>query len=149
MVDVADLADGGLALNGDHAHLARGHAKRGVLSFTGYELCAGACGTGQLAALARTHLYIVDDGAKRQVRKLKAISGFDIGFRTGHDLIADLEPDWGKNVALLAIAEVEQGNVGRAVGVVFDSCHLGRYIFLIALEVDYAIAPLVAASALP
>ena len=69
--------------------------------------------------------------------------------RTGHDLIADLEPDRGQNVALFAIAIVQQGNVRRAVGVVFDSCHPGRDIFLVALEVDYAIAPLMAASAMP
>src|SRR5208337_501446 len=145
----ADLADSGLALNRDHAHLARWHAKRGVLSFTGYELCAGTCGSGQLAPLARTHLYIVYYGAERQVCKLQTIAGFYIGFRTGHDLVADLEPYRGENVALLTIAIVEQGNMGRAVGVVFDSRYLGRNIFLIALEVYYAIAPLVAASALP
>ena len=80
VIDIADLADGGLALNRDHAHLARGHAKRGVLAFTGYELSARAGGTGQLAALARTHLYIVHDGAKRQVCKLEAIAGLDVGF---------------------------------------------------------------------
>src|SRR5208337_744877 len=66
VIDIANLADGSLALNRDHAHLTRRHAKCSVLSFTGDELSARACRTGQLAALARPHLYIVQDGPKRQ-----------------------------------------------------------------------------------
>ncbi len=104
VVDIAHLADGGLALNRDHPHLSRGHAKCGVLTLTGDKLRACAGGTGQLATFTRTHLYIVYDGTKRHVRELEAIARFDVGFRAGHDLIANLEPDRSKNIALFPIA---------------------------------------------
>src|SRR5208283_4246161 len=149
VIDIANLANGSLALNRDQAHLARRHAKCGVLSFTGDELSARTCRTGQLAAFARPHLYIVYDGAKRQVGEFEAIARFYVGFRAGHDLIPNLESNRGKNVAFFPVGIKEQSNMRRAVGIVLNSRYPGRNTFLIALEVDHAVSPLVAASALP
>src|ERR1035438_6883305 len=56
MLEVADGADGRVALQMDLADLTGGHAELGVVVFLGHELGEGAGGAGDLAALARLHL---------------------------------------------------------------------------------------------
>ena len=54
-----------------------------------------------------------------------------------------------EDVALLAVRVVQQGDAGRAVRVVLDRRDLGRHAVLVALEVDHAVAALVAAALVP
>ena len=55
------------------------------------------------------------------------------------DDVADLEPDRREDVALLAVAVVQQRDAGGAVGIVLDRRDLGRNRILGALEVDDAV----------
>src|SRR5438067_605793 len=50
---VADLADGGAAVDGDAAHLGRRQAQGGEVAFLGDELHARTCAAGHLAARTR------------------------------------------------------------------------------------------------
>ena len=52
-----------------------------------------------------------------------------------------------EDVALLAVGVVEQGDVGRAVGVVLDRGDAGRDTVLASLEVDLAVQALGSAAA--
>src|SRR5206468_7844360 len=52
VLGVAELADGGLALEQDLADLRRGHADLGVLAFLGHQLAEGAGGADHLRAVA-------------------------------------------------------------------------------------------------
>ena len=80
MVDVADLADGGLALNRDHAHLARGHAKSGVLSFTGYELALVPAERANWPPLPGRISILCTTVPSGRFGQVKAIAGFDVRF---------------------------------------------------------------------
>src|SRR5687767_7676458 len=52
VLEVSDLADGGVAAHVHLAHLAGGETERGPVALTGHELRAGAGGTDHLPALA-------------------------------------------------------------------------------------------------
>ena len=56
VVDVADLADGGAAVDADLAHLAAGHTDGGHAAFLGHQLSGHAGGADQLGALAGVQL---------------------------------------------------------------------------------------------
>src|SRR5205085_11824705 len=77
------------------------------------------------------------------------MSGDDVSFRPGNYRLADLQAERRDNVTLLTIGIMQQGNVGRAVRIVFDGGDFGRNARLVALEIDDAILALVAAAAPP
>ena len=66
--------------------------------------------------------------------------------RAGLDHVADLQALRREDVALLAVQVVQQRDARGAVGVVLDVRDLRRHAVLVALEVDDAVAPLVAAA---
>src|SRR4051794_13796709 len=59
---VADLADGGAAVDRDTSHLGRGETQRGEVAFLGDQLHARTGAAGHLAATARLELDVVHDG---------------------------------------------------------------------------------------
>src|SRR5260221_9504741 len=148
VVDVADLADGRAAAHVDAAHLAAGHAQRRVLAFAGQQLGAGAGAAHQLATLAQGQLDVVDGRAKRDLLQRHRVARTDLGVGAGHDRVADAQPERGEDVALLAVAVVDQGDARRAVGVVLDGGDLAGHVELVALEVDDPVQLLVAAAAM-
>ena len=70
-------------------------------------------------------------------------------FWPGDDRVADLQADRLQDVALLAVGVGQQRDARRAVRVVLDRRDLRRDVALVALEVDDAVDPLVAAAAPP
>src|SRR5690606_4288596 len=65
VVRVGHRADRGHAAVQDHAQLARAETDLGVALVAADQLGVGAGRAGQLTALARLHLHVVDDGADR------------------------------------------------------------------------------------
>ena len=78
-----------------------------------------------------------------------ALPGRMSTFWPGDDRVAHLQPDRLQDVALLAVRVGQQRDARRAVRVVLDRRHLRRDVALVALEVDDAVHPLVAAAAPP
>ena len=78
-----------------------------------------------------------------------ALPGRMSTFAPGDDRVADLQADRLQDVALLAVGVGQQRDARRAVRVVLDRRHLRRNVALVALEVDDAVHPLVAAAAPP
>ena len=70
----------------------------------------------------------------------------DVGALAGLEQVADSDSGRGKDVPLLAVEVMEEGDAGVAVRVVLDRRHLGRDAVLVATEVDDPVALLVAAS---
>ena len=64
-------------------------------------------------------------------------------------VVAHLQADRLQDVALLAVRVGQQRDARRAVRVMLDRRHRRRDVALVALEVDDAVAPLVAAAAPP
>ena len=144
---VADLAEGGPAVDGHPAHLGGGQPQGGVVALLGHQLDAHAGAAGHLAAAARLELDVVHDRADRDVAHRQGVARPDLGALTAAQHVADLDPGRGQDVALLAVVVVEQGDAGVAVGVVLDGGHRGRHAVLVALEIDDAVLLLVAAAA--
>src|SRR5688572_17165560 len=146
VLEIADLADRGVAARVHLAHLAGGQTERGPVAFTGDQLRARAGRTDHLAALAFLQLDVVDDRAQGDLRQRQGIAHQDVGFFTGHDRRADREAARREDVALLAVDVVQQGDVRGAVRVVLDRRDLRGNPALVALEIDVAVLLLVAAA---
>ena len=146
MFNVTNLADGGVTLDVDAANLARRQAKLCPVTFFGDQLRRAARRPHHLRALARTQLDVVNRRAERDKAQRQGIAGDDVSFRPGNYRLADLQAERRDNVTLLTIGIMQQGNVGRAVRIVFDGGDFGRNARLVALEIDDAILALVAAA---
>ena len=146
VLGVAHLADGGAAGDEHAAHLGRGHAQDGVVALLAHELDGSAGGTGDSGTLTRLQLHVVDQRTDGDIRQRQSVARLDVGFRTGDHDVADLQALRMDDVALLAINVVQKSDTGRAVGIVLDGGNLGGHAVLVALEVDDAVALLVAAA---
>ena len=104
-------------------------------------------GADDLTALARLELDVVDQGANRDVGDGQAIASANLGARSGHQRVADLEVDRCQDVALLSVGIVKQRQTRGAVRVVLDGRHDGRNAVLLAAKVQNAhLAPVPAAA---
>src|SRR5690606_16153969 len=119
-------------------------AQRGVALLARDQLHAGAGGTRQLGALAGLHLDAVDGRTNRDVAQRQGVAHADRGVTAGNHLVAILQALGRDDVTTLAIDVAQQGDVGSAVGIVFDPLHARRDAFLVALEIDDAVVLLVA-----
>ena len=69
--------------------------------------------------------------------KREAVADMNFGFRTAHNLLADLKAFRSDDVALLTVLIADQGDVGGAVRIVLDRLHRSLDAILgISLEVD-------------
>ena len=139
VLDVAELTDRRAAVDVNLAHFARRHAHLRVLVFLGHQLRRNAGRAHELAALTGAQLDVVDHRADRNVLDRQRVADLDVGARTGFDRVADLETQRREDVALLAVAVVQQRDAARAVRIVLDRRDLRRDAVLGALEIDDAI----------
>jgi hypothetical protein len=149
MIDIANLTNGCLAVYGDHSHLAGRQAQDSVLPFLGDQLRAAAGRPCQLSPFARFQLDIVNHRAQRDVRQTQAIARLDIGIAARKHRVTYGKPNRRKDVSLLAVLVVEQCDIGRAVGVVFNAGNPGRDIFFVSLEINDSKSALVPAAPMP
>src|SRR5688572_16635713 len=145
MVEVAHLADGRHALDAHPAHLARRQADGGEVALLGKQLGAAAGAPHDLPAATGDQLDVVDLGAERDAAHGQRIAdpGLDVG--SAGDAVADLQAVRQQHVALVAVGVVQQADASGAVRVVLDRRDPRRHAVLLALPVDHAIEPLVAA----
>src|SRR4051812_9988114 len=146
VLDVADLADGRAAGEQHAAHLAGRETQRGVALILRDELHARAGGACHLTAPAGLQLHVVHERARRDVLERERVARLDVGADAGLHDRADADAGRREDVALEAVRVVQQRDARRAVRVVLDRGHLRRHAVLGALEVDDAIAALVAAA---
>src|SRR5690349_4566222 len=144
---VADLADGGAAVDRHATHLGARQAQGGEVALLGHELDARAGAAGHLAAAAGLELDVVDGGADRDVAQRQGVARADFGALAVLQRVADLHVLGGGDVGLLAVVGVGERDAAVAVGVVLDGGDLGRHAVLDPAEVDDAVALLVAATA--
>src|SRR5262249_18068727 len=142
---VADLADGRAAREQHAAQLPGREAQDAVALVLRDELDAGAGAAGHLAAAARLELDVVDERPRRAVLERERVAGLDVGVRARLDARAGVGGGGGEDVRFRAGGVGGERDVRRAVGVVLDRRALGRHAVLRPLEVDPAVAALVAA----
>src|SRR5690606_1150049 len=119
----------------------------GPAAFLVHQADGGAGRAGELPAVPRDHLHVVERQAGGDVFDLHRVA--DVGVdrsRARDDLHAVGQAHGGDDVALLAVGVLNEVDVAGAVGVVFDADDGGGDVEAVALEVDDAVAALVAAA---
>src|SRR5712691_1465312 len=149
VVEIADLSDGGHALELDLTHLARGQLEVGMVAFLGQELGQGARAPAELPTLARLQLDVVHERAERNVPDGQGIARQDVGLGARHHHVTRLEAEGGDDVALLAVLVVQERDARRPTRVVLDPRHHGRDADLLAPEIDVTEHPLGPAAPMP
>jgi len=109
VIQVAHLADGGVAHLANQANFTGRQAQLRVIAFFGQQLRGGAGGANQLSALAFLQFDIVHHGADRNVGDGHAVAGANVDAGAGHDRVANAQPDGGHDVALFAVSIDQQG----------------------------------------
>src|SRR5262249_3041053 len=99
-----------------------------------------------LRALPRLELDGMDERARRDVLERERVADPDVRARPRLDACADAQLRGREDVGLRAVGVMEQRDPRRAVRVVLDRRDLRRHAVLAALEVDDAVAALVAAA---
>src|SRR6202167_1425946 len=108
---VADLADGGAAVDMNLAHFAGLQPQAGVHAFARRELRRAAGAARQLAALANLQLDVVRRPAHGDVPQGQRIALLDRSIAAGTNLIARLHALGREDVAALAVLVQHQGQV--------------------------------------
>src|SRR5665647_290256 len=143
---VGNTTNGGAAFDVNLANFTGAHAHLGIGAFTRQQRCRGTSGTRDLRAFADLHLDAVNGGTHGNIADGQGVTDANRRFRTAHQRGTDFKATWGDDVGALAVGVADQGNMGRAVGVVLDTFDLGRNGILVALEVNHAVMMLVTAT---
>src|ERR1700733_3250522 len=149
MVGIADHAHGRAARAGEPPHFTGRQRDLGPLPFAGVHHRVHAGRTAQLAAASRLHFDAVNLRARRNLFQRHRVADVGLNCQSALDLVADLQPLGGEDVALLAVGIMQQRDAGRAIGIVFDEGNLRRDAVLVPVEVDHSVNLLVPAAAVP
>src|SRR4051794_37090062 len=144
---VADRTDRRAAVDRDAAHLRGREAQRRELAFLRDELDRGTGTAAELGARTGLELDVVHRRTDGDVPQRQRVAGADLRALAALQHVADRDTGGGDDVALLAVAVVQQRDARVAVRVVLDRRDLGGDTVLVALEVDDAVALLVTAAA--
>src|SRR5713101_4079531 len=136
VVEVADLADRGHAVELDLPHLARRQLEVGVVALFGQELGERPRAPAELAALARLQLDVVHERTERNIPDRQRVAREDVSLRARHDHVARLEAERRDDVALLAVPVMQEGDASRAARIVLDPLDDGWDTDLLAPEID-------------
>src|SRR5690606_17124323 len=112
---VADLTDGGPAVDRHPAHLGGGQAQGGPRALLGDQLHRVAGGAAHLGAATGVQLHRVDGGADRDVAQRQRVAGADLRPLARLQHVADLHVAGGQDVALLPVEVVEEHDPAVAV----------------------------------
>src|SRR5579885_1215336 len=148
VVEIANLADRRAAFREHHPLLARRQLEQGELALFGHQLGLGPGAARHLRSRPGFELDRMDEGADRDMLETQGVARLDIGVGAGLDLLADLEPLRREDIALVAVGIMQQGQVGRAVGIVLERRHHRRHAVAVAFEIDDPQAPLMPAAAM-
>src|SRR2546423_14341793 len=146
---VADFTDRGEALASHHPHFGRAEPERDVVALFGDDLRARTGAAAQLAALADLELDVVDRGTQRDLEQRHCVAGADVRSGTGNHVVADVQAFRRQDVALLAVAVMQQHDARGPVRIVFDARDARRNSELVAPEVDAPVLPLVPVAHIP
>jgi hypothetical protein len=146
MLCIADLPNTGPAFLMETPHFTGGQFYQNIVAFLGHQLGRSTGASYKLGALAYFHLNIMNDGTQWDVPHGQTISSLDIHFVTRLNGVTHFYAGRGEYISFLTIGVKEQGNIGRTVWIVFNSCNLSRDINLVALEVDHPVFPLMAST---
>src|SRR5579859_4276751 len=149
VLHVADLPDGGHAINQYFAGFAGGQLNQGIIAFFGHKLGCPARRAHHLGALAGLQFYVVDRSAGGNVLQRQSVANQNVSFRPAYNLLSHLEPDRLEDIAFFTVQIRNQCDARRAVGIVLNGNNLAWDAGLVALEINDPQLALVSAPAMP
>src|SRR5215471_15697360 len=90
----------------------------------------------------------MDNTADWDIFELKGVTRFDIRFGARFDCITHFEPLGRKDVALVTVGILQQRNIRRAVGIVFECRDDCRNTVAVSFEINYTQPPFMTTSAM-
>jgi hypothetical protein len=123
MLKVAHLANGGITVLENQPDLTRGKFNVGIFPLLRHQLAITSCTPDDLATLSRFQLNVMDQGACRDVSERQGIAWFNICCRACDHSISGLKLGRGKDISLLSIGIMKQGDSSRSVRVIFNGSH--------------------------
>src|SRR5690606_4904402 len=124
-----------------------GKAKERVLALFCHQLGRAARASHHLPTAAGDELDVVNLGTGWHVGQRHRVPYADLRIRTAYDGLANAEAVRREDVPLFAINVLKQGDTAGAVRVVFNRSHACWHASLVALEIDNAVKPAMAAPA--
>ena len=118
MICIPDTPDCRKTFSRDVANLTGRQTELRVPAFFCHQLNSHSGTPGHLAALAGSHFDIVDERARRYVRKRHRIADLDLRIRSRAKNFTHLHAFGGKNIAPLPIEVLQQHDPGGAVGII-------------------------------
>src|SRR5262245_39904003 len=149
VIQIADLADGGVADLLHAADLAGGELDLHPAGVLGQKLRRAARAAHQLTAAPGLQLDVVDGRAQGDVLQRQRVPDQNVGRGAVDDRLAHREAARGDDIALVPVGVLDQRDARRTVRVVLDARHLSGDVLLVAAEVDDAVRLLVPAPAVP
>src|SRR5262249_2202422 len=136
--------------NGDPANLAAGQRDLGPVAFAVRQGRTAPGTAADLAAAAGLHFDVVNRHAEGDPRQRQAVADAGLAARPGRNRVSGLKTVWGRDVRLLAVRVLDQGDAGRPIRIVFDRQHVcGDAVLAVPLEINQAVHLLVPAAAEP
>src|SRR5579863_10060682 len=146
--EITHLPDRRTAFRLHHALLARRQLEQGELAFLRHQLRLRPRATRQLRPRPRLQLDRMYNRADRNMFELQRVARFDIRLGAAFDLVANPQSLGRQDIALVAVRIMQQRDIRRSVGIVFQRRYYRRYAVAIALEIDHPQAPLMPAAAM-
>jgi len=140
---VANGTNAGAAVFMELANLTGRKTYQNVVAFFGHELRGNTSGAHELGAFADFHFDVMDNGTQRDVVHRQAVTWLDINVVASHNHVTHSYAVRGENVTFLTIHVVEQCDVGRSVGIVFNRHYFSVDSCFVTLEIDDTIFTLV------
>ena len=148
MLGISDGANCGPAGTWNAAYFAAWKSDLSPSALAGIQSRTHAGTAAELTAPTGLHLDVVHNSTQRYCTERHAIAGVRLAGSAAFDPGTSNKPFRSKNVSFLAVGVLHECNSGTAVGIVLNMSHCADNAIFIALEVDDAIEPLVATTAM-
>ena len=149
VVFVSDFTDRRKAFLTHHPHLVGRKLQGNIVALFGDNERTGSRRTHHLTTAAGLELDIMNHESKRDLIERKRVASLKDSLGTAHDNLTDLQALRRKNIPLLAVDIVDQGDIRAAVRIILDRRHLAGDIELIPLEIDLSKFSLMSTTAMP
>jgi len=149
MLDMAHLTNGGITILENQPDLSGRKFDMGVLPLLRHQLTRSPRTTDDLSAFSYLQFDVVDEGPRWNIAKREGIARLDVGCGACDHFIPYLDLGRGQNISFLSVGIVEQSDSRRPIRIVLNGSHLGGNLFLVPLEINEAILPLMTSSPVP
>jgi hypothetical protein len=136
VIGVADLTNRRSTMGSNFPHFAGRKNQNSPFVVTRNKSCRASGTTCQLATLTDVQLYIMDIHTRRDVLHRHGIARLGLNANATFHNIAGLDAHGRQNIPHVRVGILNQRNMTRAIGIVFDALHRSDHTVFVSLEVN-------------